>query len=200
MADSLNWALNLNYESIIRISIMFLIILPYIYVIYLDLKYREMEYWTILLSSFINILLIFIPVFIWGTTSFGWNLLYILILFMLFSILNGLFNKEGVLGKADVDVFIAQALITGSILLYLYINIDNGAAAFLNISIITEMIFTSIVIGLIATIIIWIFKITIIKIRTKNKIKAIIKQNKEVPTLISFIPWIIVNAYLIMGI
>lgn len=192
-----------DFDSDLRFVIQFLTVItalaPYIYLIVMDFKYRSMEYWKILAAAGIN-LIMYIPIAIWVDKLALIFILGIPLLFVPLSVLNGKINKERIVGQADVDVAIIQILISLSIVFLSSRGITDDFAMFLNLTILSQMILVSIFLGLLMTFVIWVVIVIVQKLRTKDALRKVMKDNREVPTLIAFLPWVFINMYIGMGI
>lgn len=199
MFNLFNWGFG-STRTAVQIIAALAVFIPYIYIIALDFKYREMEYWKILIASIINIIVPYIPVAIWGCRNVAKHPVYIIPIFAVLSIINGIINRETVVGKADIDVFISQILIS-SLFIATTSSSDDRALYMMNASIVMQAIFGSILIGLLITVFIWFVNVLIYKHKNKgiNIIEAI-NINREVPTLIAFLPWIALNIYMVMSV
>lgn len=198
--DILSWYGIEGSRYYLSVFAMLLSHIYYFVIIGIDFKYKEMEYWRILLACGINIVTASV---VYGVFN-SWSEALVVGLcsigaFVVLSFLNGLLNKERVVGQADVDVFLCQAILTGVIILKITQTFTDGLAIQINAIYVLQVITTCIFVGLLATVVIWIFVIMFDKFKNKKSFKTSVHDNRSVPTLIAFIPWIYANMYIILG-
>lgn len=187
--------LDLELPQLIALSIVvILVMLSYFHLVVLDFKYQSMEYWRILLACAIN-LLIYIPIGIWVDPIAFLGLVVVPLVFMPLSLLNGKINRERIIGQADVDVALMQAIVTASLAYLLIKDLPGGFARSLVVGLVLQQVMTSLFIGLVLTIVIWAVGVLLTKLRTRRPFRDVLKDRLQVPTLVAFIPWVFVNLY-----
>lgn len=190
---------DIGINSVVRWALAVWVLLPYLYVIYLDYKHREIVYYKVLAATLNNMIVISVCVVLetgWKVSLFA---LAAIPVFIGLSVLNGFKNRETVVGQADVDVFICQTLIS-SIPVFAFFN-EEGRGAFyaaMNASIVLQYVLTAIFLGLAVTVVIWFIFVTIKKLVTKKGFIETVKANRNVPTLVAFVPWVVLNIGLIV--
>lgn len=198
--DILSWEGFGTARLWVSLAVIGAVLLPYVILVVIDFKYKEMEYWKILIASSINIVVFHIACSVLVDWTIGIiHFLIVAIVFLSLSYLNGVINKEKVVGQADVDVFISQALLSISFLMILRDYFEPGTPYFLNMIYFVQTVMSSIFIGLLITVAIWIIVIIIQKFRRGIGIKDAVIENRNVPTLIAFLGWITVNMFVILG-
>lgn len=198
--DILSWEGFGSVRLWLSLAAVAIVMIPYIVLVITDFKYKEMEYWKILITCVINIAFFYIAYAI----LVDWEMaiihsLAVWIAFIVLSYLNGLINKETVVGQADVDVFISQALLTGSFLLLIKDHIEPGPAYMFISLYFVQAVMTSILVGLVITLAAWIVTVVLHIAIRKEGFKKAFKENRSVPTLIAFLGWIFVNMYAVLG-
>ena len=209
MIHYFSWGNFNNIRLYVSLAVILICISLYLFIIVLDFKYKEMEFSKILLAGSCNIILPFIPIAIWGCKCMVFILPGAAIAWIILLILNLKFNKETIVGRADIDILGLQIILLIAICIWVMIKIKSQV----NILILLTMLQTassSLFIGLTSLIIFWIIKILLENIKlnkgidkTSNKritFRKSIKNNKKVPSLVAFLPLIIVNLYVILKI
>ena len=198
MTSYLNWN-NFNTNDLFAVTaIAAIMVLPYLYMIYKDFKYKEMDLWAVLLAC-LSTLIIPIIVRATGLTVCITLAKYLLIglpVWVILFVLNGLFNSEKTIGRADVDLLSLQAIVSAAILFWMKDKLDWDKFVIVAFDYLNKL-FASAFIGLVLLIVLW--SINILwqsrkyKDIDKSKLKQSLKDNRQVPALFAFLPMIIFN-------
>lgn len=198
MTSYLNWN-NFNANDLFAVvAIAAIMVLPYLYIIYKDFKHKEMDLWAVLLAC-LSTLIIPIVVRATGLTVCITLAKYLLIglpVWIILFVLNGLFNSEKTIGRADVDLLSLQAIVSVAILFWMKDKLDWDKFVIVAFDYLNKL-FASAFIGLGLLIVLW--SINILwqsrkyKDLDKSKLKQSLKDNRQVPALFAFLPMIIFN-------
>lgn len=198
MDFSIAWSDLPTYRLILQASILLIVAGLYIWLSIYDFKYKEVALWQIILTGGLSFGLTYMLPIIFKRKCL-WFLGIIFIIWPILLYLNGKFNKQTIIGQADIDLFSINILMSIGMLRWVYVG-SPKEVAIINILYVSQIILGSIVIGLILCIIVWFTVALIQSIKTKRKIKDILlSEHQYVPAIISMLPFALMNTYLIMA-
>lgn len=175
-----------------------IVMLAYLYVIYLDLKSREMYFWVPFLAGNLNFILPGIALFFFGPRKVVLALLIGFVLWYIFLFLDAKFNKEKFIGRADMVILYAQVILSTIYILASRCELDamySSIVMFVNI----ENIMAAILLGLFLVVVVWSISILRRKLKNGTTFKEEAKGNNETPLTLAFIPWVFLNLLMLMG-
>ena len=167
-----------------------------IWVSILDIKYKSITFWKMLIASSSTIIMPFISSFFCGCKYLKWYLLCALFLWFFILFLNIKFNKDKIFGKADIDLL--SALISECIMTSFWIFKVEGNYSTIKIMTIWYLFLLYFILGslifLIFMFLVFLFKIFILKrFMTKEEI-----LKSKISVIPMFIPIAVMLPYNIM--
>lgn len=171
-----------------------------LYTLHLDRKYKEVETWKIYVGTALNYIFPIIAFWVFGIGDIKLRLFLTAspLLFLGFDILNAKFNKETKVGQADVSCFLQQLFL--SIISAIAIcQVKFGDFQLVAFWYLLSLQFGMIFVGLVYTLIIAIIRTIITKITKKVAFRVAFDMEKEVPSMKVFLPLMILNFYILLG-
>lgn len=193
-----------NLQNIL-IAIMFF---AYVWLVSIDIKHREMWFLQEFAVGVFNVVVAFVFASKRQDNKLLMPLVVATISWLIIVLLNGMFNTEGEEGKdpsigsADIDLFALQFCLSSIIIFFIAMNTEKMVRA-IHVMRALEMMFSSLVAGLVITVAIWCLRLSILFIfcnKEKKKLKTIFKENKNVAAISAVVPLAITNILLIINI
>lgn len=171
-----------------------------LYLLHLDRKYKEVTTWKIYLGSLMNYLFLIIGFWVFkiSTIQIRIYLSLVPILFLGLDFLNAKFNKETKIGQADVTSFLQQLFL--SIISGMAISqLGFGGVQMIAFWYMVQLQFGMIFVGLVYTLVIAILRTIITMVTKKVTLRVAFDMEKEVPSMKVFLPLMLLNFYILLG-
>lgn len=167
-----------------------------IWISVIDIKDKAIEFWKMLVASSSTIIMPFIASFFCGCRLLKWFLLGSLVIWFLFLFINIKFNKDKIVGKADVDLLSAILAETIMFSVWTFITSENANAAWIKITAIWYNLLFFLLAGALLFLAVFMLIFIVNVIRKKNSFKNLRKM--KVSVIPMFIPVSVMMPYLFM--
>lgn len=191
-----SWSSFEGVQLILASITMVIVSILYMWISIIDIKYKEIKAWKILIAVSINFLLPIVYLLSYGAQCMVKFLIFSFIVWFILSFLTGRFNTETVFGQADIDIFISQTIISISIILWAINVFEPIVRPFIILSFL-DSIFKAYLVGLVGLLLFWSIKFINSKILKRVELDS--EDYRKVPILPSFIPVVILNMYVILA-